>query len=152
MALSQFLLWFAITSLYLGFSAGLGVLIHRIRNGFGSHVERRMAILYTLLIFLPSSILVVERADTHFVLRLMVLIGGLGLVWLGASQPSWIPEQLWGRTFGRRYLAATMGFATAWTVNLALTTQALPALILATSAGLAGAASLFTAKLGIPGD
>ncbi len=138
-------LWLGIISLYLGFAGVMGVLLRRAVPERSAAFDQLLALTHAFLLYLPASFLVGGLADWPLEARLGLLAAGVGLVWLGAFQPDWLPHRIWKRGFLQRYFAGAMGMAAIWGVGLAYSAQAPAALLVGAAATVAGAASLYTA-------
>jgi hypothetical protein len=142
--LLQLTLWLGISALYLGFSGVMGVLLRRIWPIHRQTRYRDLAIVHGLLLFFPTSILILSYPEWSSLGRLALTGTGLTIAALSALQPAWIPKSVWQRAFGHRYFAATMALSALWGFTLSLTTQALVPILVAAAASLAGAASWHT--------
>ena len=124
MDLTTITLFAGVAVLYLGFAGVMGVLLHRAR-----HIARArpwwLVTLHGALILLPATILVLGFEAWPAWASLALFIGGVGVIGLGAVQPPWIPDSLWGLAFGQRYFALAMLLAALWGLSFSLSTPAL---------------------------
>ena len=144
MFLLQLTLWLGISALYLGFSGVMGILLRRTWPIHNQTLYRDLAAVYGLLLFFPTSILILSYPGWPLLGRLVLTGTGLTVTALSALQPTWIPKVVWQRAFGHRYFAATMALSALWGLTLSLNTQALVPILVAAAASLAGAASWYT--------
>lgn len=134
-------LWLGMISLHIGFAGVTGVLLRRAHLPLARPVDGALAVAYTSLLFLPSTVLTLHFPDWPFPARLGLVLIGLLTVWVAASQPTWTPASLWRRSFGHRYFAAVMLLAAIGGLGLASAAAA----VVGAAASIAGAASLITA-------
>jgi hypothetical protein len=95
---------------------------------------------------LPSTAVVLGADALAVSARLLTLLGGLLVLAAAYAQPTWAPRRLWSRRFANAYFAAAMAITALWELALAVTSTSLTPSLLAAAAGLAGAASLATAR------
>ena len=130
MQMQQILLLLGVGTLYIGYAGVLGVLIRRATASPFRPLDGILAFFHGLLLFLPASVLVIRLGELSFVVRWILLIGGLMIVVMAAKQPQWTPQTLWRRSFGRRYFAASMALAAFWSLCMAAAkTNLAPALL-----------------------
>lgn len=134
--------WLGIAALYLGFCMVMGFLVRSVRTRSDAIWPIALAVLHALGLFLPGTALVLGATNSSISLRLSVMLCGFALLVLAMEQPTWLPPTLFKASFLYRYFAAAMLFACAWGLSIALTSQALPALVIAVCAAGAGTASL----------
>jgi hypothetical protein len=140
--LLRLLLWLGVSVQYLGFAGVMGILLRRAWLASKSPWKIELAAAYGLFLFLPASILVIGLPEWSLWNQVSTLVTGLCVVWLGTTQPSWIPKTIWGRTFGQRFFAGSMALAALWGVGLMLSTQTLAPILVTSGASMAGIASL----------
>lgn len=117
-------LFAGIAALYLGFAGVMGVLLHRARRI--AHARPWWLVtLHGVLILLPATILVLGFEAWPSWASLALFVGGIATIALGAIQPAWIPESLWGLAFGQRYFALAMLLAALWGLSFSLSSPAL---------------------------
>jgi hypothetical protein len=129
-------------SLYLGFSAVLGVLLRKAGRQ-RSKPSLLLGVGYICLLFLPATVFVLARSGWPPALRLALLLIAASVLALGLLQPVWTPRQLWRPAFGRRYFAAAMALSAMWGFSLGLSAGAVFPMLVGASALAAGAAALF---------
>ena len=113
MQLHQITLTLGITSIYLGFSVALGLMLHD-RTSASSARRFLPALAFTLLVFIPATAMVLSYSAWSVSARLFVTsIGWLAGI-LSGAQPDWIPTLVWQRHFQRGYLALAMGTVAVW--------------------------------------
>ena len=144
MFLLKLTLWLGVSALYLGFSGVMGVLLRHTWPIHRQTLYRDLAAAHGLLLFFPTSILVLSYPEWSLLGRLILTGTGLTVAALSALQPVWIPKVVWQRAFGHRYFAATMALSALWGFTLSLTNQALVPTLVAAAASMAGAASWHT--------
>ncbi|MGD8605581.1 MAG: hypothetical protein PVF49_13520 [Anaerolineales bacterium] len=138
-------LWSGLLVLYIGFCGVMGMLIRRTISPPHLGDDRERAALFGLLIFLPSTIFVVNYAEWPLWLRLASLTVGAAILLAAWRQPTWLSMNLWGRAFGQRYFAFAMGLTVIWGITLAIVSQALTPALVSAAASVAGLLSLLTA-------
>lgn len=142
--LLEFLLWLGVAALYAGFAGVMGVLLNR------TLIERRpqsraLSIGHAALIFIPASLLMLRMPMWPVWFRLLVLVWGLTIVWLGMTQPTWAPDLVWRSGFGHRYFAGSMLLTASWALCLTWLSPAIPPLMVAAAALGAAVASISSA-------
>jgi hypothetical protein len=142
MQLQQILLLLGVGALYLGYSGVMGVLIRRATHPERQFLDIAAVSAHAFLLFVPASIVLLGLAELSLLVRILILISGVGVAAMGLIQPHWTPEKLWKRTFGYRYFAIAMALAAIWGLGLAFSNNSLPPAILGAAAGLACAVSL----------
>ena len=151
----QIMFWLAISTLYVGFAGVMGILINRTLRFGNSRFDLALAFVHGFLLFLPATVLVLAMEPMALSARLLLIGAAFALVWLSAAQPSWLPHGLWEAAFGHRYLAGAMWLAALCGILLTLaivqmsgfpTREALAPMLVAASALLAGAASVFSSS------
>jgi hypothetical protein len=142
--LLPWLLWLGILVLSLGFCGVFGALIRRARRGSG--LAHAQVALFGALVILPSAAIVLGQPGPTLPARLAILLAGVLVVAAVHAQPTWAPDVLWSRPFARAYFGAAMGVTALWELGLALTSASIAPSLLAAAAGVAGAASLATAR------
>lgn len=138
MDLTTISLFAGIAAIYLGFAGVMGVLLHRARHAARSQ-PWWLATLHGALILLPATVLILRFEAWPVWASLALFIGGVAAVALGAIQPPWMPQALWGLAFGQRYFALAMLLAALWGLSFSL---ASPALVPAAVGAAALAAAL----------
>ncbi len=143
LALPQLAYWAGASTLYLGFSAVLGIALRRARasRSFGSCL---LAAGYGLFLFAPATIFILQRADWPPGLQTADLAIGAIAILTGAWQPACTPSRMWRDQFGRRYFAVTMAFAALWGLSLGLSAWSLSPIVVGVSALAAGAAAVLS--------
>jgi hypothetical protein len=135
----QLLLWSGIVTLYLGIAGAVGIFS---RQAFGTNratKDRALAASYSIALFLPATALVLAMVASPLAIVLLVL--ALAAAWAAYTQPSWIPEFVWRRTFAHRYMAGVMALAALWGISQALAGSSAAPLLISISAIAAAAAS-----------
>jgi hypothetical protein len=145
MIMLRSLSWLGIASLYIGFSAVLGLLIRHSRQGRRRLQHGALAVANFVLLYLPATAFVLRFPGSPLLPRLALILGGLCVAWLGFTQPRWLPQKLLCPSFGLRYFAGAMALATLWAVGVAISAPAISPSLVATTACLASVASLSTA-------
>ncbi|MEJ2012151.1 MAG: hypothetical protein P8X64_08005 [Anaerolineales bacterium] len=113
MQLHQISLTLGISSLYIGFSVALGLMLHDHRSFVRS--KRLLPVLgFILLVFIPATAMVLSYTNWSLALRLVVAGSGWMASVLSASQPAWIPALVWERAFQHGYLALAMVMVAIW--------------------------------------
>ena len=138
-------LWSGLLVLYIGFCGVMGMLIRRTISPPHFGDDRERAALFGLLIFLPSTVFIVNYAEWPLWLRLVSLLVGMVILIASWRQPAWLSMRLWGRAFGQRYFAFAMGLTVVWGLALAIVSQTLTPALVSGAASLAGLLSLLTA-------
>lgn len=141
----QVFLWMGVVALHLGFAGVAGVLMRRAHLPGARPVDGNLALVHTTLLFLPSTVLVVNFPEWPFLTRFGLVLLGLAVVWIAAAQPNWTPRPMWHRSFGHRYFALVMALAGVWGLGGSTVLPSLPSTLLGTAACVAGAASFFSA-------
>ncbi|MDF1499070.1 MAG: hypothetical protein P1P76_01165 [Anaerolineales bacterium] len=108
MRLIQFLIFAGIVSLYIGFSAVQGYLLHSTRGPGYRSAGWVMVFAYAILIWLPTSAFILTLTWLPLSLRIIAVISGITTTALVTSRPEWIPPMVWTRAFNRSYLGITM--------------------------------------------
>lgn len=124
MSLTTISLFAGVAVLYLGFAGVMGVLLHRAR-----HIARArpwwLVTLHGAFILLPATILVLSFEAWPTWASIGLFVGGVTTIALGAIQPAWMPDSLWGIAFGQRYFALAMLLAALWGLSFSLSSPAL---------------------------
>jgi hypothetical protein len=131
--------------LYTGFAGTLGVLL---RGALRSNDPRNawlLAALHGGLVFLPATVFISGLTTWSLWLRCLLLAAGAAALLGAVGKPKWLPRRLWQLSFAHRYLASGMICTSLWGLSLWISSPALTASLLAIFAGIAGAASLYTA-------
>ncbi|MFN2148669.1 MAG: hypothetical protein ACK2T2_09755 [Anaerolineales bacterium] len=143
MQFHQITLTLGISSLYLGFSVALGLMLHDHRRAPGTK-PYLPALAFVVLIFIPASAMVLCFPAWSPILRLAVA----GTGWLGSAlaaiQPAWIPPRIWGRHVQRGYLALAMATVAVWGLSTWALFSSGAAMLIGLAALTAGSSSART--------
>jgi hypothetical protein len=138
-------LWLGLLVLYIGFCGVMGMLIRRTVSPPHLGDDRERAAIFGLLIFLPSTIFILNYAEWPVWLRISGLLTGAVILLAALRQPAWLTMNLWQRAFGQRYFAFAMGLTVIWGLALAIVSQTLSPALVSAAATVAGLLSLLTA-------
>ena len=138
-------LWLGLLVLYIGFCGVMGMLIRHTISPPHQGDDRERAAIFGLLIFLPSTIFMLNYADWPVWLRFSSVLTGTGILLAAWRQPSWLSMSLWQRPFGQRYFAFAMGLTVIWGLTLAIVSQTMTPALVSGAATVAGLLSLLTA-------
>jgi len=113
MPLHQITLTLGISSIYIGFSVALGLMLHDQKPvPQGRHFGPVLG--FILLVFVPATAMVLSYTAWILPLRMVVAAAGWVAGILSAFQPAWIPPLVWQRHFQRGYLALAMVVVAVW--------------------------------------
>jgi hypothetical protein len=104
----QVLIFAGVFSLYIGFSAVQGYLLHSTRGPRYRSAGWIMVCAYALLIWIPTSAFIITLGWLPISLIILCLVSGVATTSLVTFRPDWIPAFVWTRTFNLRYLGVTM--------------------------------------------
>ncbi len=145
LVLQQYAFSLGVASLYLGFSAVLGMILRHALLPRGQSWVRKLTVPYGLLLVLPATVLILNLSEWEMLYRLGTVAMGLCAVFIAFTRPRWMPRLLWLRTFGKIYLAGTMALSALWGFSMSLVTQTVGTTVIAAAAGIASIASLWNA-------
>ncbi|HEY43821.1 MAG TPA: hypothetical protein G4O11_07550 [Anaerolineae bacterium] len=128
-------------TLYIGFSAVMGILLRRAFSKLHRHPYLELAIAHGLLFFLPTSILLLGHPDWPISGRISLVSIGFTITILSIIQPRWLPSMIWRRTFGHRYFTVALALVVLWGVSTILETRTFEPILISIPACLAGFAS-----------
>jgi hypothetical protein len=141
----QLSLWSGIVALYLGIAGAVGVFTRQTIAGKSGSRDGLLAAVYSIALFILAIALVLSIAEWPAALRVMLLMLGIVALWAAYTQPAWVPEFVWHRTFAYRYLAGAMALAALWGISQAMAGSSAAPLLISISAIAAAAASSGTA-------
>lgn len=140
--LQELLITLGIATLYVCFSAGMGLLIHAAR-----HNSRRallLAIGYALVLYLPATVFVSRFSVPILPIRLIIIAMGFIVAAVSALQPNWLPPQMWEQPYRGGALTIAMCLAAIWGLSFAVANGASTTLLLVLATLSAALASLRT--------
>ncbi|MFQ5943926.1 MAG: hypothetical protein ACE5JF_10265 [Anaerolineales bacterium] len=137
--LLQISLWAGIVALYLGIAVAVGIFSRQAIIEERAGRDRLVAASYSIALFLPATALVLAMVVSS--LRIMLIAFAMAALLAAYTQPSWIPEFIWQRTFTHRYLAGVMAIAALWGIMQAQGGSSMAPLLITISAVAAAAAS-----------
>ena len=140
--LQELLITLGIITLYVCFSAGLGLAIHASLNH--SRGGWLLATAYAMVLYLPASIFVLRFPVPPLPLRITILSIGIFVAVVSAIQPKWVPTHMWEQPYRGGALTLAMGLAAIWGVSFAYASGSSTTLLLVLATLSAALASLRT--------
>ncbi len=140
--LQELFITLGIATLYICFSAGMGLVIHAARQN--SRRLQLLAIGYALVLYLPATIFVTRFSVPILPLRLTIIALGFVVTAISAFQPNWLPPHLWEQPYRGGALTLTMCLAAIWGLSFAVATDTSTTLLLVLATLSAAMASLRT--------
>ncbi|HKZ55486.1 MAG TPA: hypothetical protein VJ123_08410 [Anaerolineales bacterium] len=141
MTLIRLTFFLSAAALYFGVGASLGALL-RDNPWLGRPGIRLRGVLFLSLVFLSASVLFAGLPEWSPWMRAVILTAGLAALWLGKTQPGWVPRQVWRTGFLRLYLAAAMALGAAWAIGLLAYSPAIPPAVIGASSAAAALAAI----------